>query len=110
MTETNPSYVSMPFASVAAFTSTNQQIMKTRIKNALKKAFKSTYLYDDGEDGDEVAEKFANTAAGPITDAVVGFVDGCIKAQSITINVPPTVTSPAGPCTGAIAPTFVQIQ
>ena len=50
MTETNPSYVSMPFASVAAFTSTNQQIMKTRIKNALKKAFKSTYLYDDGED------------------------------------------------------------
>lgn len=110
MTEVNPPYVPMPLSSVAAFTSANQQIMKTRIKNALKKAFKSTYLYDDGEDGDEVAEKFANTAADPITDAVVGFVDGCIKAQSITITVPPTVASPMGPCSGAIAPAFVQIQ
>lgn len=110
MTEVNPPYVPMPLSSVTAFTSANQQIMKTRIKNALKKAFKSTYLYDDGEDGDEVAEKFASTAAGPITDAVVGFVDGCIKSQLITITVPPTVLSPMGPCSGAIAPTFVQIQ
>lgn len=110
MTEINPPYVSMPLSSTSAYKSTNKQIMKMRIKNALKKAFKSTYLYDDGEDGDEVAEKFAETAAEPLTNTIVDFVEGCIKSQQISIKVPPTVVSPVGPCTGDIAPAFVQIQ
>lgn len=110
MIEVNPPYTPMPFASTSAYKNANKQIMKMRIKNTLKKAFKSTFLYADGEDGDEVAEKFAETASEPLTNTIVDFVEGCIKAQSITITVPPTVTSPVGPCTGAIAPTFIQIQ
>lgn len=110
MTEVNPPYVQMPLTSVSAFNSANKKIMKMRIKNTLKKAFKSTFLYADGDDGDEVAEKFAETASEPLTNTIVDFVEGCIKAQSITITVPPTVTSPMGPCTGVIAPTFIQIQ
>lgn len=110
MTETNPSYVSMPLTSVSAYKSANKQVMKMRIKNTLKKAFKSTFLYADGEDGDEIAEKFAETASEPLTDTIIDFVEGCIKAQSLTITIPPTVTSSVGPCTGSIAPSFIQIQ
>ena len=105
----NAPFVSTPSLGLSAFASANNDILKSRIKNALKDAFKSTYLYGAGEDGDEFAEKFADSASGPIASAISGYVKGCIQSQIIMVN--PTAAgwmSPIGPVTGAPASTTLK--
>ena len=103
-------YVPMPSLGLSTYAGPNKQILKQRIENTLKdaatKALKSTFLYDSGEDGNEIADKFGQAmseAAGNIANAIDGYVRGCIKAQSIQIVPKGTLMSPMGPVTGMLS-------
>ena len=74
------------------------------IEKALKEAFKSTFIYSGGEEGDELASIFAKKGSGPIADAVYDFVTSAsIKGQNAmlaSVIAPPGMVG--GPCTGAL--------
>ena len=68
------------------------------IQQALYDAFKATYIYGGGDEGDTIAMNFAKKGAQPIADAVLNFVS---QAQVVgTINGIVTATCPVGPASG----------
>lgn len=84
-----------------------QQDIQKALNDAFKEAYKATFIYGGGDEGDFIATKFADkgaqTAAGPIADAILNFVS---QAQVIgtnpvvqTIIATPTV---GGPCNGVL--------
>lgn len=108
----NIPYVPISGMGLQMFSMPNKLILKQRIEKTLKdaatQAFKSTYLYDNADDGNEIAEKFGEAmskAADNIATAIDGYVRGCIKAQSIMIVPKGTLISPMGPVTGMLSTT-----
>ena len=84
-----------------------QQDIQKALNDAFKEAYKATFIYGGGDEGDFIATKFADkgaqTAAGPIADAILNFVS---QAQIVgtnpvvqTIIATPTV---GGPCNGVL--------
>lgn len=84
-----------------------QQDIQKALNDAFKEAYKATFIYGCGDEGDSIATKFADkgaqTAAGPIADAILNFVS---QAQIVgtnpvvqTIIATPTV---GGPCNGVL--------
>lgn len=81
--------------------------LKAALNDAFKEAYKATFLYGGGEEGDFIASKFAKkgaeAAAGPIADAILNFVSQAqiVGANPVvqTIIATPTV---GGPCNGVL--------
>lgn len=84
-----------------------QQDIQKALNDAFKEAYKATFIYGGGDEGDFIATKFAmkgaQKAAGPIADAILSFVS---QAQIVgtnpvvqTIIATPTV---GGPCNGVL--------
>ena len=88
--------------------------LEQKIQQILYKAYAAQYNPDPSMNScdvsakasvDEAAKKFAQTAAGPATEAIYKFV----KEIGINIIISPTLIAPplppvlpGGPCTGAI--------
>ena len=81
------------------------------IMNALEKAYKSTFIYGAGEEGNEIAQKFAQEAAGPMADAILNFIS---QAQIVGQNpLVSTIVAPpmtGGPCVGMLAFTGTELS
>jgi hypothetical protein len=72
------------------------------IKKALKEGFMATFLMGPVDDGEEMANKFADKAAGPMADAIMNFVSQA-KISGIQSNVATVISTPVGgPCTGVL--------
>lgn len=84
-----------------------QQDIQKALNDAFKEAYKATFIYGGGEEGDSIATKFADkgaqTAAGPIADAILNFVS---QAQVVGVNpvVQTIIATPTvgGPCNGVL--------
>ena len=81
--------------------STQKQLFKNDVKQALKDGFKATFLLGDGDYGNDIAEKFAEKASGPLVDAIETFIKSA-KITGTHALLPTEVVSPMGPCSGAI--------
>jgi hypothetical protein len=84
-----------------------QQDIQKALNDAFKEAYKATFIYGGGDEGDTIAKKFADkgaqTAAGPIADAILSFVS---QAQIVGVNpvVQTIIATPTvgGPCNGVL--------
>lgn len=81
------------------------------LQNALKDGYKATFILGAGDNGEEMATKFAQKAAGPMADAILNFVS---QAQIVGnhsmlagIIAPPMV---GGPCSGALPFTGTELS
>lgn len=73
------------------------------IKQALKDGFMATFLMGPADDGEEMANNFADKAAGPIADAILDFVSQA-KISGVQSNVATVLCTPAGgPCSGVLS-------
>ena len=93
-----------------------------QLESDLKDCFFEAYVSQFSEEGvpvpivntikkehqksDSAANKFSETLAAGMTEAISNFV----KTMQITITVPPTVVCGGVPVTGSIPPTNVQID
>jgi hypothetical protein len=92
-----------------------QQDIQKALEDAFKDAYKATFIYGGGDEGDEIASKFAKkgaqTAAGPMADAILNFVSQAQvvgqNAMVSSIIAPPMV---GGPCTGVLAFTGTELS
>ncbi len=92
-----------PTASLNLFSTSNKKSLEFNIKNILKEAYKSTFIYgESGEDGEQMAENFALTAAGPLADTIDEYIQKYIKSQMIQI-IPKTLIAGPVPVTGSIS-------
>lgn len=83
---------------------TGKIICKMKIERALKSAFEATMIDAGGESSsnpyiNKMANEFAKTAAGDITDAIVELIK---TARIGGVHTPTSLASPVGPVTGAI--------
>ena len=84
-----------------------QQDIQKALNDAFKEAYKATFIYGGGDEGDFIATKFADkgaqTAAGPIADAILSCVSPAkvvgVNPLVQTIIATPTV---GGPCNGVL--------
>lgn len=73
--------------------------LEADIHKALKDAFKSTFIFGASDEGDEIAERFAQTGSSAIADAVYDFIS---QAQITgTLNGVVTGSCAAGPVAGS---------
>ena len=100
MIQTTP-YNSIP-TGLDSFTQANSPLLKQNIENILKEAFKATFLYGAGEDGEDIAKAFAQTAASPLADTIDDYINKAIKSQMIQI-VPKTLMAGTFPVTGQMS-------
>lgn len=92
------------------FSSSNKEILELNIKEALKKGLKATYMYSGGDDGEEIAQMFADVCGPALTNAIDSYIQAAIKSQMIMIT-PAALMSPVGPCTGVMtSATDIQIN
>ena len=85
-----------------------QQDIQKALNDAFKEAYKATFIYGGGDEGDTIAKKFADkgaqTAAGPIADAILAFIQ---QAQIVGANpvVQTIIATPmvGGPCNGVLS-------
>ena len=85
-----------------------QQDIQKALNDAFKEAYKATFIYGGGDEGDSIATKFADkgaqTAAGPIADAILAFIQ---QAQIVGANpvVQTIIATPmvGGPCNGVLS-------
>lgn len=89
--------------------------LETALNDAFKEAYKATFIYGGGDEGDSIASKFAKkgaeTAAGPIADAILNFVSQAqITGQNAMVStiIAPPMTG--GPCTGVLAFTGTELS
>ena len=89
--------------------------LKAALNDAFKEAYKATFIYGGGDEGDSIAAKFAKkgaeTAAGPIADAILNFVSQAqITGQNAMVStiIAPPITG--GPCTGVLAFTLTELS
>lgn len=81
--------------------------IQNALNDAFKEAYKATFIYGGGEEGDYIATKFAmkgsEKAAGPIADAILSFIQ---QAQIVGVNpvVQTIIATPTvgGPCNGVL--------
>jgi hypothetical protein len=92
-----------------------QQDIQKALNDAFKEAYKATFIYGGGDEGDTIATKFADkgaqTAAGPIADAILNFVSQAqITGQNAMVSsiIAPPMTG--GPCTGVLAFTGTELS
>lgn len=92
-----------------------QQDIQKALEDAFKDAYKATFIYGGGDEGDEIASKFAKkgaqTAAGPMADAILNFVSQAqITGQNAMVSsiIAPPMTG--GPCTGVLAFTGTELS
>jgi hypothetical protein len=72
--------------------------LQADIQKALYDAYKATFILGAGDEGDNIAKKFAMKGAEPIANAVFDFIS---QAQIVgVINGVVTGASPVGPVTG----------
>jgi hypothetical protein len=72
--------------------------LQTDIQQALFDAFKATFIYGAGNEGDNLAQRFSQKGAPKIADAVFDFIS---QAQIVgTINGIVNAASPMGPVSG----------
>ena len=93
------SYSSTPLG-LSSYSGANKTLLKQDIEKALKDAFLATFFYGKGDDGDDIAESFAKTAAGPLSDIIDAYVQNYIKSQMIQLIPKGTLTTAAGPVMG----------
>ncbi len=92
-----------PVTNLDLFSSSNKKSLELNIKNILKEAYKSTFLYgESGEDGEQMAENFASTASGPLAETIDEYVQKYIKSQMLQIT-PKTLVAGPMPVTGSIS-------
>ena len=81
------------------------------IQKALENAYKKTFIFGSGDEGDNIASKFAQEASGPMADAILNFVSQAKvvgqNAMVSSIIAPPMV---GGPCTGVLAFTGTELS
>ena len=85
-----------------------QMDIQNALNDAFKEAYKATFIYGGGDEGETIATKFADkgaqTAAGPIADAILSFIQ---QAQIVGVNplVQTIVATPTvgGPCNGSLS-------
>jgi hypothetical protein len=89
--------------------------LEAALNDAFKEAYKATFIYGGGDEGDSIASKFAKkgaeTAAGPIADAILNFVSQAqITGQNAMVStiIAPPMTG--GPCTGVLAFTGTELS
>lgn len=72
--------------------------LQSDIQQALYDAYKATFIYGGGDEGDNIAMNFAKKGAPAIADAVLNFVT---QAQVVgTINGIVTASCAVGPASG----------
>lgn len=82
--------------------------IQNALNDAFKEAYKATFIYGAGEEGEMIATKFANkgaqVASGPIADAILSFIQ---QAQIVGVNpvVQSIIAIPTvgGPCNGFLS-------
>ena len=94
-------YTSTPLG-LSSFSEANKTLLRQDLEKALKDAFLATFFYGKGDDGDDIAESFAKTAAGPLSDIIDTYVQNCIRSQMIQI-VPKTLVAGPVPVTGSMS-------
>lgn len=92
-------YTSTPLG-LSSFSESNKILLKQDLEKALKDAFLATFFYGKGDDGDDIAESFAKTAAEPLSDIIDAYVQNYIKSQIIQLIPKGTLTTAAGPVAG----------
>lgn len=92
-------YSSTPLG-LSSYSGANKTLLKQDIEKALKDAFSATFFYDKGDDGDDIANAFAKTASGPLSDIIDAYVQNYIKSQMIQIVPKGTLMTVAGLVTG----------
>lgn len=92
-----------------------QMDIQNALNDAFKEAYKATFIYGGGDEGDSIATKFAmkgsQKAAGPIADAILNFVSQAqITGQNAMVSsiIAPPMTG--GPCTGVLAFTGTELS
>ena len=85
---------------LSSFSSANKSILQQNLENVLTEAFKATFLFDAGDDGDDIAKSFGKAAAGPLSDVIDDYVVNYIKSQCIQLIPKGTLMSPTGPISG----------
>lgn len=81
------------------------------LQNALKDAFKATFILGPGDEGENIANRFAQKGAGPMADAILNFVS---QAQVVGNHsmlagiIAPPMTG--GPCSGALPFTGTELS
>lgn len=92
-----------------------QMDIQKALEDAFKDAYKATFIYGGGDEGDEIASKFAKkgaqTAAGPMADAILNFVSQAqVVGQNAMVSsiIAPPMTG--GPCTGVLAFTGTELS
>lgn len=89
--------------------------IQNALNNAFKEAYKATFIYGYGDEGEIIATKFAaegsQKAAGPIADAILAFIQ---QAQIVGVNptVQTIIATPmtGGPCNGVLAFTGTELS
>lgn len=93
-------YTSTPLG-LSSFSGANKTLLEQDLKKVLKDAFLATFFYGKGDDGDDIAESFAKTASGPLSDIIDAYVQNAIKSQMIQLVPKGTLVTPmGGPVTG----------
>lgn len=92
-TQSNP-------AGLSSFSTASKNILKQNLENILIESFKATFLFGEGEDGQDIADAFGKTAAGPLADVIDDYIQNYIKSQVIQLIPKGTLMTPVGPVTG----------
>lgn len=89
--------------------------IQNALNDAFKEAYKATFIYGAGDEGEMLATKFAmkgsQKAAGPIADAILNFVSQAqITGQNAMVSsiIAPPMTG--GPCTGVLSFTGTELS
>jgi hypothetical protein len=106
MVVTTPN-TSMKGTGLDAYGGSNTQILKQNLESILKEGYLSTFMFGDGEYGEDMANNFAKTIADPLSKAIESYVANMIKSQNILIT-PAALVSPVGPVSGTMS-TMVDI-
>lgn len=82
---------------------TLQTEIQLALFDALYKGFKQTFTYGPGEEGDEIATKFAQKVSTVLSPKLAQAINNFVIQADIT-GSPLGLISPVGPVTGAVAP------
>lgn len=85
---------------LTSFSVANKSTLKQNLENILIESFKATFLFGASEDGQDIAEAFGRTAAGPLSEAIDDYVQNYIRSQVIQLIPKGTLTTITGPVTG----------
>lgn len=87
---------------------TLQTELQMAIMDAMKQGFRATFTYGPGEEGDEIATKFAQKVSTILSPKLAQAINNFVMQADIT-GSPLGLISPVGPVTGAVAPKSLMI-